>query len=278
MSPPETPQGGSGWGASLELGFELREERTELIRRRHTGPLVVQKPFHPEASGACHVYIVHPPGGVAGGDELRVDLHLASWSRALITTPGAAKLYRSAGPAAELSQRFALEDGAVLEWMPQETIVHSGAKARMETVVELGEGSHFAGWEIVCLGLPASGKPFESGWFSQGLRLSRHGVPLFLDRCRFDGGGAMLHEPWGLGGNTVCGLFVATLGAHADAMEAPQAEAHGRSCFGKADGLLVGRYIGPDAWEAKREFIGAWTRWRECVLNTPPCPPRIWNT
>lgn len=271
-------ESGAGWRAGLTLGFERRLGETVLTTRRHQGPLVVQKPFYPEARDTCHVYIVHPPGGVAGGDQLEVDLRLAPGARALVTTPGAAKMYRSAGPTARLAQRFRLEAGAVLEWMPQETIVHSGAQAVMETEVELEEGAHFAGWEIVCLGLPASGKLFATGWFRQGMRVAVGGEPVFLDRCRFEGGGAMLDAPWGLGGNTVCGLFLATLGPDAEGMKTPAPGAQGRSCFGKADGLLVGRYIGPDPWEAKKAFIGAWARWRKSVLKTPPCPPRIWNT
>ncbi len=268
----------AGWRASLALGFERRDGKTVLATRCHHGPLVVQKPFYPEARDTCHVYIVHPPGGVAGGDALEVDLHLARDARALITTPGAAKMYRSAGLTARLAQRFRVESGAVLEWMPQETIVHSGAQATMETEIDLDAGAHFAGWEIVCLGLPASGKPFDAGSFRQGMRLSRGGEPLFLDRCRFEGGGAMLDAPWGLGGNTVCGVFLATLGPDAEGMATPFPGVPGRSCFGRVDGLLVGRYIGSDPWEAKKVFIGAWARWRESVLQTPPCPPRIWNT
>ena len=273
-----TEQPGAGWGAGLTLGFERRPEGTVLATRRHHGPLVVQKPFYPEARDTCHVTIVHPPGGVAGGDTLDVDLHLAPGARALVTTPGAAKLYRSAGPTARLSQRFRLESGAVLEWMPQETIVHSGARATMETEIALETGASFAGWEIVCLGLPASGKPFDAGWFCQGLSLTLGGEPVFFDRCRFQGGGALLDAPWGLGGNTVCGLFLATLGPRGQAMVTPVSGALGRCCFGKVDDLLVGRYIGPDPWEAKREFITVWKQWRTKVLHTPACPPRIWNT
>ena len=275
MFSPDERASETGWRADLSLGFENRSGETVLAKRSHRGPLVVQKPFYPEGRDTCHVYVVHPPGGVAGGDELDLRLDLEPGARALLTTPGAAKLYRSAGQTAKLSQRFTLAQGAVLEWMPQESIVHSGAQAALETKIELGAGAHFAGWEIVCLGLPASGAPFSAGRFMQGLRLRRCGEPVFYDRCLFQSGGAMLDAPWGLAGNTVCGLFLATLGPD---MEAPVPGAQGRACFGKADGLLVGRYIGSDAWEAKREFIAVWKTWRASVQGRTACPPRIWST
>jgi urease accessory protein len=61
------------------------------MRRRHLGPLVVQRAFHPEADGTAHLYILHPPGGVAGGDRLEITAHVAAGARALMTTPGGAK-------------------------------------------------------------------------------------------------------------------------------------------------------------------------------------------
>ena len=194
---------------------------------------------------------MHPPAGVAGGDRLEVLLGLAPGAHALVTTPGAAKFYRSAGQAGRVSQAFSLAPGCVLEWLPQESIVHDGARAELETVVELAAGALFAGWEITCLGLPASGRPFATGEFLQGLRLERDGWPLLADRCLFEGGSDVLGEAWGLGGCAVCGLFAAVLPPGADPVEA---EVSGRTCLGRLGDVLLARYLGDDAWQAKRDF------------------------
>ena len=94
----------SSWHARLELGFRDSGTRTVLAHRRHIGPLMVQRPFYPEGS-ICHVYLLHPPGGLVGGDSLTVDVDVAGGARALVTTPAAGKFYRSAQRTARQVQR-----------------------------------------------------------------------------------------------------------------------------------------------------------------------------
>ena len=112
----------AGWQARLDLGFEQRAGRTVLAHKRQFGPLTVQRPFYPEG-GPCHLYVLHPPGGVVGGDRLAVSVLVAEGAHALITTPGAAKFYRSAGPRADVVQRLSVDAGGALEWFPQENIL-----------------------------------------------------------------------------------------------------------------------------------------------------------
>ena len=110
-----------------------RGERTVLARRRHHGPLVVQRPFYPEPNGTCHLYVLHPPGGVVGGDRLSVDVRLARGAaRALLTTPAAAKFYRTQGLRAAQRLHMRVGAGSRLEWLPQENIVYrrGGHRAR----------------------------------------------------------------------------------------------------------------------------------------------------
>src|SRR5687768_5578343 len=85
------------WQARLELAFEKRTDKTVVAHRRHSGPLTIQKPFYPEPAGVCHVYLLHPPGGVAGGDRLELDVAVAAGAHVLITTPAAGKFYRCDG-------------------------------------------------------------------------------------------------------------------------------------------------------------------------------------
>ena len=176
---------GTGWEASIELGFSRRNERTVLAEKRQYGPLTVQRSFYPEGD-VCHLYLLHPPGGIAGGDRLEVQVTTSPESHALITTPGAAKFYRSSGPTASTSQQFYLT-GGTLEWLPQENIFFPGAQVEMLTEINLSDGANYIGWEIHCLGRPVISERFEHGRLISKTVVKRDGKPLLIDRLVVDG-------------------------------------------------------------------------------------------
>src|SRR5438132_12824784 len=135
----------ASWKARLSLSFARDGNRSVLAERSHVGPLVVQKPLYPEGDAVCHAIVVHPPGGIAGGDELALDVRCERGSHAVLTTPGAGKWYRSAGPWAK--QSLAFDVAGTLEWLPRETIVFDGALAAFECAVNLSDGARYIGWE-----------------------------------------------------------------------------------------------------------------------------------
>src|SRR5881394_3228866 len=136
------------WKAELRLGFAAENGRTVLRERRSEGPLVVQKPLYPDGESVCHAIVVHPPGGIAGGDQLSLKVRAGEGAHALLTTPGAAKWYRSGGAWAEQSLDFDVD--GTLEWLPRETIVFDSALAGLRTRISLGEKASFIGWEVMC--------------------------------------------------------------------------------------------------------------------------------
>ena len=102
-----------GWLAELHLRYEYRHARSVIAARHHQGPLTIQKPFYPEGD-VCHTYILHPPGGVVGGDILNINITVADGAHALLTTPASGKFYRSAGKTAEQHNHLSIETGACL--------------------------------------------------------------------------------------------------------------------------------------------------------------------
>jgi urease accessory protein len=265
----------------LELELRLERGRTVLSLNHHQGPLVVQRPFYPQGERGCHLYVLHPPGGVVAGDRLKIDVRVGAGATALITTPAAGKIYRSEGPRSLVGQTLVVEPGAALEWLPGETIIYDQASARLATRVELAAGAAFVGWEIICLGLPASGQPFRSGRVWQDLEVWRAGEPLLLERGRYEGGSPALEAAWGLGGCPVSGVMMATQGsadlvaAVRDAVGKP--EPPGRFAVTSVSGLLVCRYLGEQVEGARRCFSGAWEALRPHVMGQVACPPRIWR-
>ncbi len=272
----------AGWRAELRLGFIHDGARTVLSQREHCGPLQVQRAFYPEPHGACHVYILHPPGGVVGGDELSIEISLAEDAQVLATTPAAGKFYRSQDLPARLNQQFRVAPRAMLEWFPQENIVFDGAHARWQTRVDLAENSLFMGWEITCLGRPANRESFSAGELRMGLEIWRAGTPLCIERGRFTGGAATLSAPWGMAGHAVLGNFMCTAPSPetvAVVREATRALV-GDGLFGvtRLDELLVCRYLGDSAPHARQLFQRAWEVLRPRVCGREACAPRIWQT
>lgn len=266
-----------GWHAHLRLRFAERGGQTYLSERTHRGPLVVQRAFHPEGA-PCHTYLVHPPGGVVGGDHLGLEVDVERGAHSLITTPAATKFYRSDGRFATQSQHLTLT-GSTLEWLPQETIFYRGACVRSETRVRLDAGSRFIGWEIPCLGLPARQEAFEAGELRLNLELWREGLPLFVDRMRLDGAGPERTAQWGLSGFDAVGTLLAypanpSMREAARSVQAPDAEC----AVTLIDGVLVCRALSAQAEPVRRLFIGIWQTLRPELIGRTAVLPRIWAT
>jgi len=282
-----------GWRARLDLGFEAGPDRTVLRRRRHYGPLRVQRVFHPEGA-PCHSYLLHPPGGVVGGDELEIQVNSESGSHALITTPAAGKFYRSAGATAVQRQHFRVGEDAALEWLPALNILHAGARVEMHSRFDVAPGGRLLAWDLLGLGRPGSGDRFEHGSCDLRLDVVAAQRTILAERLRLQGGTPMLQAPWGLQGKGYLATLVAWPATPAMLAELrAQAGIPGTDpvmgCtllsggtgvdLGTRDtGLLVCRWLaqsGETLWEA---MIRAWFLLRPLVMERPACPPRIWST
>ena len=269
-------QGGwSGWEASLELGFERRAGRTVLAHRRQRGPLAVQRTFHPEGD-TCHLYLLHPPGGVAGGDGLVIDTHLHPGTSVLVTTPGATKFYNSVGPGATQQQRFSI-DGGSLEWLPQENIFFPDAAVDLGTEIDLRGDACYIGWEIHCLGRPVIGECFGAGHLLFSTSLRRDGKPLLLERLAVDS--SSLSGMATLRGQPVIATLVATGADKAileKAREIPDVERYaGVTLLGD---VLVCRYLGDSTEQARKLFVAIWQQIRPGLIGKEAVLPRIWAT
>jgi urease accessory protein len=280
--PPAGSEAGSGWRARLELGYEHQDGTTRLTSRRHTGPLVVQKPFYPEGPEVCHSIVLHPPAGIAGGDRLEIDLTVSYGARALITTPGATKWYRSAGPTAEQNVRMQIAEGASLEWLLQENIVFDQSRVHMRTLVNLAPGAHYIGWDVTRLGRTASGERFDAGELRSRTEILRAGRRLWGDYARFEGGAGLLQSPAGLAGYPIMGtLLAAGLDIERGLLDACRAVAtEGDARFGVTTlpGVLAARFLGHSTEAARGYFVALWRLLRPALIGREASVPRIWAT
>ncbi len=316
QSPVSTAATTKRWLAKFAGEFVSVDGHTRMGRTEHYGPLRVQRPFYPEGLGCLHLYLLHPPGGLVGGDRLSIELAAEAQSHVLMTTPSAGKVYRNIS---DLSQgqhvTLSVADGAQLEYLPQENIVFDGADAELTTEVDISGSGLFIGWEITCLGRFESLEMFEQGRLMQSLMVRRDGRPLFSDRlCLTAAAGeeesasstADRHNPQrtnlqkcraGFQGFSVFGSFVISTDVMSDVEEdvlsqqllALQESVNNRSPKNPDDGktqlaltqkpgVFIARILGNKAEAVRHAFEEVWRLARPQVLGRKACPPRIWRT
>lgn len=268
----------AGWQAKLHLTFERRGDRSVLARNEHAGPLVVQKALYPEGPRVCHAIVLHPPGGIVSGDALSLNVTVGQHAHALLTTPGAAKWYRSSGSEAESATRLTVETGASLEWLPREAIVFDGARACARMDIDVAPQGRCIGWEIWCLGRTAAGERLRSGRLQLETRLRVAGRLRWEERGILDGHSPLLTCAAGLAGQPVFGaLWAVGPQASASLIDACRRErASGAVALTQLPDVLIARYLGGSTEEAFAWFSTIWALLRPAYLERDSVRPRIW--
>ncbi len=282
------PRVAATWPAALRLSLEGGARGTRLSALQHSGPLYVQKPFYPEGKDYAHIYLLHPPGGIVSGDALAIEVAATNSAHVLLTTPGATRAYRARDQLALQRQavRLTADANSSIEYFPMETIVHNGARLDLHTRVELGSDCTLAVWDIVCLGLPASDKPFACGSLQQKFDIVRAGKMAFVDRLIIDGENRVAAARCGLNGRAVSGFFLA---GPFSADSAVSYLEHARLRIDKVGGnqqvavttvntFCIARYLGDSAAQARRYFTELWSLARPMLLARDASLPRIWYT
>ena len=274
------------WHARLSLDYTRHGGRTAM-RFSHQGPLRVLRGLYPEGAGICHAVLVHPPGGLVGGDVLEIGAHVGEGAHALVTTPGATRFYKSNGQPAAQRTRLVLESGARLEWLPLETIAYDACDAHNRLDFDVAEGAALIAWDVTAFGLPHAGAPFTRGSLAQhqewaGRWLER-GTVRAQDALLMDGAPGLAGQRCLATLLLACGTPLARTEREAllDATRALlDAHPHGALCGVTApnDHMLVLRGLAPVVeplmllW---RQVRGAW---RERLWGLPATAPRVWAT
>ncbi len=272
------------WHAHLALDYRLEAGRS-VARHRHDGPLRILQSLYPERDGICHNVLVHPPGGLVGGDVLDIAVDVGPGAHGLVTTPGAARFYRSAGEAAVQRSRLQVAEGARLEWLPAEALCYDQCRAENDLRLRLAPGGEMIGWDVTAFGLPHAGKPFLHGSLQQHLELP--GV--WLERARIAADDArLLDGPLGLAGHRCLATLFFACGTRLPrarrerVLDAARAvlDAHALKPTAGATSpdaqVVVVRALAPVVEPAMDLMKKVWAAWRAACWELPATPPRIW--
>jgi urease accessory protein len=268
----------AAWHASLRLRFAHDAGTTRLAARSHSGPLRVQKALYPEGPGVCHAIVVHPPGGVAGGDQLAIEVEAGAGSHAFLTTPGAAKWYRTTGAAARQTVRIVAGEGGAVEWLPQETILFDQARVEMAHEVELAADASYIGSEILCFGRTAAGERFERGSLRQHTAIRRGGRLVWWEQGVLAGGAAGIGSPLGLAGGSVCATLVGVGRPAPAALLSALRAGDAALAVSQVKSVFVARYLCDDSETARHAMARVWQALRPHLLGRAATIPRIWAT
>ncbi len=283
---PAAAAAGSGWRARLELDSAAAGGTTRLVHNRHEGPLRLLKALASDDGRVLEAVIVHPPGGLAGGDDLRVDLAVGPGCRVLATTPGAQKWYRAdrSGGAVSAQTRLRIAAGAVLEWLPQPSILYDHADARQDLRIDLAGDAGCIGWEMLIRGRAAMGERFAHGAIDQSITMAVDGLPLWRERLKADAADRLFPSPVGWDGRTVAASVwccapawsPARLALLRDAWRELATPGGGATVIG--DALVLARLLGDDGERLQATCQSMWRAARISLDGEAGSLPRIWRT
>jgi urease accessory protein len=269
-----------GWQAELDLAFYEDKPGHTVLRHRHVGPLRIQKPLYPEGPGCCHAVVVHPPGGIAAGDELTMRAVIEPRAHGLITTPAATKWYGAlAGGLASQTIRFDVQ--GFLEFLPAETIVFDQAHVCSRIDINIAPAGRALGWDLLIFGRSARGERFHRGCFDQTVSLQLDATPIWIDRIRLLGDDPLFRSPVGLGGHSAFSTFWAVVSEN-DLWEDNRLALLRQHVPEMAwsllhERVLVGRQIGEPM--VLRECLQkAWAWLKTSWTALPAQPLRLWAT
>jgi urease accessory protein len=273
------------WHAELSLDY-LNENHRSVARYAHKGPLRILKSLYPEGDAVCHNVLVHPPGGLVGGDTLDMTVTVGSGAHGLVTTPGATRFYKSDAGLATQQLKARVEDGARLEWLPLEAIAYNQCDALNRAVFDLSPSAEMMAWDITALGLPAAGMPFDQGTFRQHLEIKG----AWLERATLSASDTrLINSPLGLAGHKCMATLVFASGSAmasarlerglASARE--RVEAHGLRLQAGVTSphpqIMVARVLAPVTEHAMQLLKQIWAVWRHDMWQLGSTPPRLWN-
>ncbi|MEV7777454.1 urease accessory protein UreD [Kitasatospora sp. NPDC088351] len=202
----------------LDLGFELRQGRTELVERYQKAPLHLMRPLwiDQHLPGMAFAYLMATGGGIAQADRHRMDFRCGPGTEVHLTTQAATKVYRMEHDYATQLVNLTAAPGSYVEYWPDPLIPFKGSRFYQRTEVTVAPGATVLLGDTLTAGRLARGERHQYRVLATDLRIGRpDGSPLAIDTLRLtpDGGapGTGVLGPGVLAGHDqVVSVFVVT--------------------------------------------------------------------
>jgi len=270
---------------TAEIRFARRGAATRLVHLYQRDPLRILFPAAAENDPPLAA-IVTTSGGLVAGDRLDIDVGLAPGASAHVTTSAAEKIYRSTGRTTTINQNLSVGPGAVLEFLPLETILFDGARLRRKTILELAPASAFLGGDIVVFGRRARGEHFVTGFLREVWEVRNDGELVWGDALQLeDNIGSIIDDPACFDrAGAFATMILAPGGARArdllDSARVVQAAAATPGLRAGATliaGLVIARWLAGEPLVLRRAYADLACHFRAAALGLPPRLPRVWH-
>ena len=271
------------WEGLIDLNYHYKDQKTRVKSSYTRSPFRLQTPFYPENDHICHSVIIHTAGGIVGGDRLVQNINLEENCHALITTPAAAKIYKTNGLTATQSTQITIASNSILEFLPQENIIFKGAKYQQNFQVLLGENSRFCTWEINRFGRTARGEKFNQGDWQSSYEVIQNGKLIWIDHQRLEGSDEICTSLNGLNNYAISATFYWLGDDIPDELVSQcrdlisQVIDRGEAGVTTLTKGMLCRYRGNSSTEVKRWFLQVWGILRRHFLNKDKIVSRIWQ-
>jgi urease accessory protein len=273
LSPQDMPEGARATDLPRSVRVEARialavsgaSGATRILERREEGAYrfrMTRRAADRHARTAIEALVVNVAGGLAGGDTVEMAVAARDGATFLGSSVTAERIYRAHADTTRISLTLTATGGSDLVWLPQETILHHGARLARPMMITCDGESRVLFGDILHLGRTASGEGFTRGALSESWRIRLDGRLIFADETRLaDEALAAAANPGLLGeANSLATLLIvgrdapdrleavrAALGAH------PEVEAGATA----RDGLVFARLLGKDGMALRRAYFAA---------------------
>jgi urease accessory protein len=235
----------------------------------------------PLEPGGADAVVVNTAGGVVGGDRLDIRITLAAATGAVVTSQAAEMVYRSAGATAEITTQLQVGAGGVLAWLPQETILFDACRLRRRLAIDLDPAATLLASEMLVFGRVAKGERLHRACLREARDVRIGGRLVWAERFRLDPpNDDVLDDPALLAGARALATTMFAAPNAVARLEAARAQLTAlpgvRAGVTAVNGLLVGRFLGPDATLVRRSLAATLAAWRGVLLGQPARLPRLW--